>query len=122
MAIRNAAELKQSIALLKIEQEERKVAMVNQFRYTYESMKPINLIKKAYHKVAETPDIANKLIGTSLGLGAGMISKRILFGKSPGLIKRLLGMALELTMANKVAKNSDGIRQKGAELIRKFIK
>ncbi|HMK02561.1 MAG TPA: hypothetical protein VK489_00135 [Ferruginibacter sp.] len=122
MGIRNAAQLKQSIALLKIEQEEKKSAMVGQFRQTYESFKPINLIKSAYHRVAETPDIANKLIGTSLGLGAGIISKRILFGRSPGFIKRMLGMALELTLANKVAKNSDGIRQKGAELIRKLIK
>jgi len=122
MGIRNAIQLKQAIAILKIEQEAKKAAMAEQFRYTYESYKPINLIKKAYHKIADMPDIANKLIGTTMGVGAGVLTKRILLGKSGGIFKRLLGIALELTIANKVAQNSDGIRQKGSELIKKLIK
>jgi len=122
MGIKTAIQLKQAIAILKIEEEEKKAALVDQFHYTYESLKPINLIKNAYRKVAGAPDIANKLIGTTMGLGAGILSKKILLGKSTNIFKRILGIALELTVANKVAKNSDDIRQKGSELIKKLIK
>ncbi|HMI79898.1 MAG TPA: hypothetical protein VK484_13960, partial [Ferruginibacter sp.] len=92
MGINTAIQLKQAIAILKIEEEEKKAALVDQFHYTYESLKPINLIKNAYRKVAGTPDIANKLIGTSMGLGAGILSKRILLGKSTNIFKRILGI------------------------------
>ena len=122
MEINNAVQLKQAIALLQTQQEEEKFILVEEFRRTYESLKPVNLIKTTFNKILHTPDITNQVVDTSIGLGAGVLSKKLLIGNSTNVFKRFFGTIIELTVANAVAKNSDGIKRHGLQLIKKLIK
>jgi hypothetical protein len=122
MEINNAIQLKQAIALLQAQQEEKKFVLVEEFHKTYESLKPLNLIKSTFNKILETPDITNQVVDTSIGLGVGVLSKKLLVGKSTNIFKRFFGTIIELMVANAVAKNSDGIKRQGIQLIKKLIK
>ncbi len=122
MKINNTVQLREAIALLKAEAEEKRLIMIDQFHDTYDSLKPINLIKTAFHKVADLPDLASQVIGTSIGVGAGILSKKILIGKSTNIFKKLFGVILEFAIAGAVAKNSNGIKRQGAELFKKLVK
>ena len=122
MEITNVTQLKEAIALLQSEELQKKNILVDQFRITYESLKPANLIKGAFNSVINTPDIADHLIGSSLGLGAGIISKKILVGKSSNIFKRFLGTIIEITVAGAITKNSEGIKRKSFDLIKKILR
>ncbi len=122
MEINNTVQLKEAIALLQARQQEKKFILVEEFHQTYESLKPLNLIKSTFNKILDTPDITNQVVDTSLGLGVGVLSKKLLIGKSTNIFKRFFGTIIELTVANAVAKNSEGIKRHGLQLIKKLIK
>jgi hypothetical protein len=119
MKINNAVQLRESIALLEAEEEVNKKILIEQFHNTYNSLKPVNLIKSVFTKVA---DIPNQVMATSIGLGAGVLSKKILVGNSGNIFKRIFGVILELAVAGAVTKNADGIKRQGGDWIKKLIK
>ena len=122
MEITNVTQLKEAIALLQREELQKKNILVDQFRITYESLKPVNLIKGAFNSVVNAPDIADHLIGSTLGLGAGVVSKKILVGKSSNIFKRFFGTIIEVAVAGAITKNSAGIKRKSFDLIKKLLK
>jgi len=122
MKITNAAQLKEAIATLEIHTAIKKSVVVEQFHETYESLKPVNIIKHTFKDFIDVPGMADNFIGSSIGLGAGILSKKILVGKPTNIFKRILGTAVELIVAKTVTKNSDGITSKAFGLIKKLIK
>jgi len=127
MNIKTAADLKAAIALLEVDVSVKKTIMTEQYHATCESLKPSNIIRGAVTKVKDnlnemftTGDLADKIIGTTLGFGAGVLSKKVLVGKSDNMFKRFLGTILEVAVTGIIAKNSDGIKEKGLRLWRRF--
>lgn len=96
-------------------------ALKEQFDLTYESLKPVNLIKSLFHEVTTSPEIKNDLVGNTIGLGAGFLSKKF-FGANPqSPVKRILGTAVQFAITNMVAKHSDSIRNIGSNLLNHFL-
>lgn len=90
MDINNAVELKQAIALLEKNVDFKKRALIDQYHTTYESLKPANLIKNSVRKFAAKPGIVNKIVG----VGAGIMMRKLTPGNGPGFIKKGLISAL----------------------------
>jgi hypothetical protein len=101
--IKNAAELKARIALLHFKAEEDKTAMHNSFHVIVEKMQPVNLMRSAVKQIAGAPDLKRNILGTAIGVGAGLVSKKLFLGKSPGIFKKVLGTALQLGLTKLVA-------------------
>ena len=104
MEINNAIQLKAAIASLETDTEIRKALLIEQFHNTYESFKPANLLKNTFTKLVDTPGIVNDIIGTTVGIGAGVLSKKILVGKPTNIFKRILGTVIQLAVSGAVAK------------------
>ncbi len=104
---REVEELRDKIALLKRQQETDLVLLKAQFHTTYESLKPINLIKNTFKEVVATPNIRSTLIKNAIGLATGYLSKKVLVGSSHNPIKKVLGIVLEFVVANVVANKVD---------------
>ncbi len=104
MEITNAVQLKRAIALLETDTALKKTLMIGQFQDTRDSLKPVNLIKNALTKIVHAPDIVNQVVGTSIGMGAGALSKKILIGKPTNIFKKILGTVIQLFVSNAVAK------------------
>ena len=129
MDIKTAADLKAAIALLEVDVSVKKTIMTEQFHATRESLNPSNIIKNtlgkvkdAFQDMVESGDLVEKIVGTSIGFGAGVLTKKIVIGKSTNIFKRILGTAIELGVANVVSKNADTIKEKGLSLWRKFTR
>src|SRR5450631_3437354 len=122
MDIKTAADLKAAIALLEVDLTVKKRILTEQYHDTCESMRPANIIKNAFNKIVDSGDLADKIIGTTVGLGAGVLSKKILVGKSTNIFKRILGTVIEVAVTSAIAKNSEGIKEKGLNILRKFTK
>jgi hypothetical protein len=126
MHINNSNSLKAAILQLEQKQFIQKEALVQQFNETYESFKPVNLIKNEFKKITGAigapSDTKNTILKTALGLGVGFLTKKLFFiGGTGGIIKKLFGTAVELGVAKLVAGNADKIVEKGLELKEKGL-
>ena len=72
-----------------------------------ESLKPANILKHTIHEVQESTELKHNLLKVALGLGAGYFSRKLIIGKSAGLLKKALGTALQYGITNFVAKNDN---------------
>ncbi|MEO6231368.1 MAG: hypothetical protein ABJB11_05050 [Ferruginibacter sp.] len=115
--IKSSADLKTAIVKLEAKEAIEKEELISNFNSFKESMKPMNLIKSTLTKVTSQPGVVGSIIKTSLGLGAGLISKNLLWGKSRSIFKRLAGTAVKLGVTGIVARNTDKIKYKGLKLL-----
>ncbi len=122
MEINNSSELKEAIKLLEKQKSIQKERLTEQFHIAYESLKPINILKNSLNKVVNSPGVSDNIIDTSISVGAGLLSKKLLIGKSAGIVKKILGLALEFGVAGLVSKNSDAIKSSSLNLLGKIFK
>jgi len=120
MDIKTTSDLQAAIALLEVDVSVKKRILTEQYHTTYESLRPVNIIKSAFRKLVDSGDLADKIIGTGVGFGAGVLSKKLLIGKSTNIFKRIFGTAIELAVTNVISKNAEGIKEKGLNLLRRF--
>ena len=114
--------LNKAISSLQNKQAQELKLLKEQFHLTYESLKPINLIKSTFHEVAISPDIKNNIVNNVIGLTTGYLSKKVLMGTSHNPIKRLLGTLLQFAIANVVSKHSDKIKSTGENILLHILK
>ncbi len=126
MEINNMAELK--MAILKLEEKERlqKKELISEVHNLYESMKPANILKEIFHKITGSSGEGGlNVLNAAIGVGAGVLSKKLFVRGSGNLIRKILGIAIELGVAKAVAKNSghiaDKIKTFGIKAIKKII-
>lgn len=99
--------LKETILLMKMKQAEEFVQLKDQYHYTIESLKPLNLIKKAFGLMATSPEIKGNILSNIIGISTGYITKKVLLGSTHNPIKRILGTLLQFVITNVATKYSD---------------
>lgn len=119
--ITNATELKKAIQLLEIKQKEEGLLLKEQCKTTYDSLRPINLIKNTLKDLV-TPDLKSNLLDSTLSLAAGYVSKKAVIGSTHNPIKQLLGTVLQMGVTSIVSKNTDSIKSIAATIISSFLK
>jgi len=105
--------INESILLLEIKREEELRALKKQFHITYESLRPINIIKNTFREITESPDLKGGIGNAAIGIGFGFLAKNILFRSSRNPIKRLISIAAQALITNVAAKHSDRIKESG---------
>ena len=107
MTTKNLTEtLDENIAMLEARQSYELKLLKDQFHYTYNSLKPINLIKNALSDVTSSPIIKGTLVNNVIGLAAGYLSKKVLMGANQSPVKSILGGLLQFVITNFVTKKS----------------
>jgi hypothetical protein len=120
MQINNSLDLREAILVLKQKEAEEKSLLTQQWHLTAESLKPVNIIKNAFRRISGT-QVADSVLDAAVGVGAGILSKKILLGKSTNLFKKIIGNVLEVGVANVVAGNNPGrLFSKGMKLFKLF--
>jgi len=92
---------------LKSLQEEELASLGEQFKLTYESLKPLNLIKSTLFEATSSPDIRNNVVNNLVGLVTGYASKKLLFGSTNNPIKKIAGTVLQFVITNFVGKRKE---------------
>lgn len=101
MSYKNATQtLDDRIALLESKKSNEFYLLKEQWQTTYESLKPVNLIKSTFRDVASSPEIKSHLVGNLIGLGTGYLSKKIMFGGTHNPIKKIIGTILQFAVSN----------------------
>jgi hypothetical protein len=74
--ITTSAGLQDAIKMLEDKQVMNKRILKERFVETYESFRPVNLIKRTLKKVTSSSFLADKLLGPAIGLAAGYLFRK----------------------------------------------
>ena len=69
-----------------------------------ESLTPAQLIKTTLRDISTTPGLRTSLVDTAIGIGAGLLGKKIFVGRSHNIFKRIAGPAVQFILSNFVSK------------------
>ena len=119
--ITSVAELKSAIELLEVEHALKGQLLKEQLYLTYESLKPINVLKRTLKELTSSPYLIDNIPGTIMGLASGYLSKKLFTGGSGNIFRKLLGSILQFGVTNVVAKNSDVIKSTGLAIFQHFL-
>lgn len=119
--IKHSNDLKAAIKELEAKEQMEKDQLVAEFRIFKESMKPANLLKQGLQKIKSSPGVSKSIFKTALSLGAGAITKKLFFGQSKSIVKKLAGNAIKLGVAGVVAKKSNQIKYAGLKLLTRVL-
>lgn len=76
-AIENITDLKVAIALAEVEQSQAEKQLKQQFRDTYENLKPKNIVLNAIKDIGSIPDLKKNAMTAGFGLVTNFLTKRI---------------------------------------------
>lgn len=106
-AIANTTDL--SVAIKRLERKKQRLEeeLKDDFHTILQELKPTNLLKNTLHEIQESTPLKHNLLKVALGLGAGYFSRKLVIGKSAGIVKKALGTALQYGITNFIAKKDD---------------
>jgi hypothetical protein len=110
------SDLRNAILVLESKQAGEKVMLKQQLQATYESVKPINLIRSTLMEAAQSPDMKDNLVNSTIGISAGYLTKVLFQGFSGGPIRKILGTAIMFGIKNLVAHNPEAVSRGGKVL------
>ena len=113
-------QLRDEILLLENEQSLQFQSIKGHFINVRESLRPANLIKSTFNEAVSSPDIATNVLNAAVGLGMGILSKRMIMGSTRNPFTKLLGTILEAGIATVVTVKGDNIRDSLSNLISSF--
>ncbi|MBL0183384.1 MAG: hypothetical protein IPP96_14260 [Chitinophagaceae bacterium] len=119
--ISSRAELKAAIQELEGKLDNEWPLLKKDFFNTYESLKPINIFKSTLKEAIASPGLKTDVINGAIGLTTGILAKKVILGKTLNPLTKLLGIILEMAVANKVTKNADGVRSVGTFIMKKIF-
>jgi hypothetical protein len=115
--IHTTEDLKDAIAELERKNIDDESIIKYEVKEMYETYKPANILKNTLTEVSASPRFRHNLLNIALGLGAGFLSQKLVIGRSAGLLKRVLGTALQFGVTSLIAKR--GIQDENGTYIRK---
>ena len=120
--ISSSTDLKEAIRLLEIDQAEKGLLLREQFHLTYESLKPVNLLKSTLKDISLSPSLINTILGTTVGLATGYLSKKIVVGASANIFRKLFGTIMQISIVNTVAQHPEAIRSIGQSILQHILR
>ncbi|HEX3007589.1 MAG TPA: hypothetical protein VHO90_08240 [Bacteroidales bacterium] len=119
--VTSTSELKEVISKLEQKQHEQWIDLKDNINVAFDSLKPINLLKSTYREFLSTPHMAENIVGSTIGLTSGLITKKLIVRKSGNVLRNLAGGLAQMLISNFVARNSGLIKTVGSGLIHKMF-
>jgi hypothetical protein len=113
-------ELRNAIEALEEEHRNHKELLVSQMHKTYRSINPFTFIKDTIKDAVTSPNnIENTLVG-GISLAAGVLTRRIIVGRSSGIVRKLIGSGVQFGITSAIAQNGHLFKNVGKSLFRLF--
>lgn len=119
--ITTSEELKAVIARLEYRQKEQWEELKDNIGETFETLKPINLLRSTYRDFLSTPNMAENIIGSALGLTTGFITKKLIVKKSGNIVRNFAGGLVQMLITNFMSRYSGNFKAIGSGLIHKLF-
>lgn len=119
--IRNSEELAEAIAVLELKAAAQKREIEEAFHVVSEELKPLNLVKHGFRSVFSGENKAD-LLNALIGLGSGLLSRKLILGKTNSFVGKTVGKAIQWGMAGLVSKHAENIKEKAGEIIDRLFR
>jgi hypothetical protein len=119
--ITNSEELEEAIAALELKAAAQKKDIEETFTAVSENLKPLNLVKNGFRSVF-SGEHKGELFNALIGLGSGLLSRKLILGKTNGFVGKTVGKAIQWGMAGLVSQNADKIKEKAGGIIDRLFK
>jgi hypothetical protein len=120
-SISSTAGLKNAIEILEAEQAVKGQLLKEQFYITYESLKPITVLRRTFKELTSSQYLIDNIPGAIMGLVSGFLSRKLIVGRSANIFRKLLGSVLQVGVTNVVARKSDSIQSKGLSIFQHYL-
>ena len=114
--LNSADKLKTAIIELESKRAQEERMLKEEFLHTYESLKPINLLKSTVNEVATSPDLQDKMINAAIGLTTGYLTNLLFQRFSDSPFKKLVGTAIQFGITHVIVKNPEVVKAIGLGL------
>jgi hypothetical protein len=118
--ISSVQELRNAIQLLESEQNIKGELLKKQVMITYESLRPVNLIKNTLKGLFSSSFEGENISGIAAGITGGYLLKKLFVGRSGNPFKKLLGSIIQFGITNLLAQNSQLIKTFATGVFRLF--
>ena len=107
LTIANTTELSAAIKKLETKRKLQEEGIRDHAHDLLVNLKPTNIIRHTLEEVQESTSLKHNLLKVAIGLGAGYFSRKMVVGKSAGIVKKALGAALQYGITNFIAKKPE---------------
>jgi len=114
--------LKESICLLEKQKAEEWQGLKEHFHITYESLKPVNLLRSSINEMTASYNLKSNNIDSVLGMLGGYLTQQLVERITKNPFLRMLGMTLQYGIANLITKNGENIRSFIVTWLEKILK
>jgi len=115
--ITSVAGLKNAIQLLEVEHQIKGQQFKEQLIFTYESFKPINVLKRSLKDIFSRSDLIENISETTFGVASGVLLNKLIVGKSGNIIRKLLGSLMQFGLTRVVSQNAELLKSLGQVLL-----
>lgn len=122
LSITNSIELEAAIVELEKRQVVQKSILKSQWNDTKESLKPLNILKDAAHRIVDPGSPLGMVLKAAGGISMGFLTQKLLLGKTSSLPAKILGTALNLTTTGTVYSNAEKLKAYGLAIYHNLIK
>lgn len=98
--------LENLIGALEYQKRQEMDALKTQFKSTYDSFKPINILKNSLLEIKNTPEIKKNITSTILGISGGFVMNKLVAITSTNPIMKIVGTVLQFVVGNYISKYS----------------
>ena len=99
--------LDELISITKTQQAQQLLELKQQFEKTYDSFKPVNILKSNWMELKNTPHLKEQLLPTILGISGGFITNKLVSITTKNPILKILGSALQYFVSNYITKHTE---------------
>ena len=100
---RPSERLEHLIGAISYQQKQELVALKLQFKSTYDSFKPVNILKNSLLEINESPDIKKNIGSTILGISGGLIMNKLVALTSKNPVMNVVGTVLQYIVGNYIS-------------------
>jgi len=119
--ITNSEELAEAIAALELKAKAQRRDIEETFHAVAEDLQPFNLVKNGLRSVFSS-EHKGELFNALIGLGSGLLSRKLILGKSTGFVGKTVGKAIQWGMAGLISQNAEKIKEKAGGIIDRLFK
>lgn len=105
--------LHEAMGALQRRRREQEHVLNNNLVHIVESLKPVNVVKTIARGLAGSPGVRRQALHAGLGMVAGYAVRKLLFGAQLGLVKEILGAALQVGITSLVGGKGEAIPAAG---------
>ena len=120
--INSASQMKIAIQQVELKHYIQGVQLKKEFFCAFDSLKPANIIKNALGDIATSPYLIDNMLGTTMAMVIGYLSKKIAVGTSGSLFRKAMGAVLQFGVTNIMAQHPEVFKTVGQFLMKLIVR